>query len=173
MILYPYTIPGLINPTPDLTRAMATAIAPKGFTIQSAMYPVSGTDQDWHFHTHGTLALLYEGSDHNPLDIGDREQSTRQSRETVRALLGHTLNGHRLAVRVINEEGQGVRASIAVDEITTYEGEPWRTRPDGQFDLLVPQDGNYTVRATTDEGSGELLLTAGAERALLTIQTTR
>ncbi|RME88505.1 MAG: hypothetical protein D6767_10035 [Candidatus Hydrogenedentota bacterium] len=73
-ILIPYTINGLKNPVPDYPTYIAERIVKAGisyreekeFKAVKQLYPVDGTDQDWLFHTFGTLAYIYEGSHQNP-----------------------------------------------------------------------------------------------------------
>lgn len=72
-ILFPYTIDNLANPTPDIAREFAEELAakvdntglPREFTAAKNLYSVDGTDQDYHYHTHGTLAYILETSYEN------------------------------------------------------------------------------------------------------------
>src|SRR5690606_38660327 len=72
-LLVPYTIPGVANPEPSVAWLIAEemiAALPHGFPwggggtrryqAARALYPVSGTEQDWYHHTFGTLAYLIE-----------------------------------------------------------------------------------------------------------------
>ena len=73
-ILVPYTIDGVKNPEPSvawiLGRHMAqlarSARVDRTYRAVRKLYSVDGVDQDWHYHTYGTLAYIIEGPRTNP-----------------------------------------------------------------------------------------------------------
>ena len=152
-VITPYTVGKRKNPKPDVARYVAGLIAPPGFPVKSDLYPVAGTDQDWLFHTFGTLAFIIEGDVHNPLSLPQR----RTSRKTVEIgtvkFLDLLTNGPRLSGWVQDADGSPVEAVVRVKEHQTFEDEAWTSRPeDGRFDRIVVKPGTYTLTAITDDG---------------------
>ena len=154
-ILSPYTIDGVDNPLPDETWPIAEAIAaaaprqPNGrpYRVRRKLYPVDGTDQDWHRHAHGTLAYLLEGSHHNPRDPELRLAAVAATRPVWQALLDRVLAGPAVVGHVRDEQGRPVEAAVMLDEMSFRAGERWTTRPrDGRFFRAVPRPGEYTLR---------------------------
>ena len=157
VILSPYTIDGVKNPTPDVPWLVAEAIAatmpkqPNGrkYKVQRKIYSVDGTDQDWHYATHGTLAYIVEGSHHNPTDPAVRSASIAGVRGFYESLLDRVALGPRVSGHVHDETGRPLSASVFVDPIAPANGEVWTSRPrDGRFDRIVPGPGDYLVRAS-------------------------
>ena len=144
-VITPYTVGDRTNPNPDVARHVAREIAPKNFPVLDNLYPVAGTDQDWLFHTFGTLAFIIEGEVHNPLPLERR----RQSRETVRTaterLLDHLVAGPRVWGWVEDKNGKPVEATVRLKQFETHEGENWTSRPDGRFDRYVVLPGTYDL----------------------------
>ena len=172
MILSPYTISGSENPDPDwawdiaLELAEAAGEQPNGrtFVVKSQMYPVDGTDQDWHFHAYGTLCYIIEGSHHNPTKPGTRDDSIAGVRPIFEGLLNRVLDGPTLSGHTRDAQGNPLEAVVTVDEVATHEGERWTSRPlDGRFDRIVPDLDSYTVRATLDGFLDEVRIVPRAE----------
>lgn len=156
VILSPYTIDDVANPSPDVAWGVAEAIAatlPKQpnnrkYKVQRKIYSVDGTDQDWHFATNGTLAYIVEGSHHNPKDPDVRQASILGIRGFYESLLDRVATGPRVFGHTRDEDGRPLSAIIEVDPLTTANGEAWTSRPrDGRFDRIVPGPGDYVVRA--------------------------
>ena len=119
------------------------------FTVKRKMYSVDGTDQDWHFHTHGTLAYIVEGSHHNPKRTRVRDASILGIRPFFTGLLDRVLDGPRISGHITDDLGQPLEALITIDPMQTAADEKWTSRPrDGRYDRLVVEPGTYTVRAT-------------------------
>jgi hypothetical protein len=145
---------------PDLSKAIGTEIAAaapdqpneKPYRVGKTGYPVSGTDQDWHLHAHGTIAYVVEGSHHNPpLDV--RTQAVVATRPVWQALFDRVVAGSWIHGHVRDGNGKPVDAVVMVEEIATFEGERWTTRPrDGRFARAVPRPGTYTLVVTPKNG---------------------
>ncbi|MCA9491770.1 MAG: hypothetical protein KC621_17685, partial [Myxococcales bacterium] len=140
-VLSPYTLDRR-NPEPDLAYAIATELAarsPQRFTARHRLYPVAGADQDWLFHTYGTLALIVEGSHHNPRDAATVQRSIEGVRPIWEGLLERVVDGPRVSGHVRDGDGRPVPARVTVAGMVTREGEVWTARPtDGRFDVLLP-----------------------------------
>lgn len=158
MILSPYTIDGVTNPSPDPAWAVATELAEvlplqpnrRKFKVRRNMYSVDGTDQDWHYWANGTLAYIVEGSHHNPADPAVRLKSIEGLRPLVPTLLDRILDGPGVSGRVVDPAGQPLPAVVTIGEITTAAGETWTARADGRFDRLLPEAGRYTVHTALE-----------------------
>ncbi len=160
-VLSPYTIDGAQNPARDEAWALAermVAAAPaqpngRSYRVRRNLYPVDGTDQDWHRFAHGTLAYLVEGSHHNPRDPEVRAAAVRATRPVWTALLDAVLDGPAISGHVRDSAGAPVEVEVIVEEVAPQEGERWTSRPrDGRFDRGVPGPGRYTVRAAGPAG---------------------
>jgi hypothetical protein len=160
-ILSPYTIDGVVNPEADEAWAFAEALAaaapeqPNGrmYRVRRQLYPVDGTDQDWHRHAHGTLAYIVEGSHHNPRDPEVRGAAIAATRPVWLTMLAQVLGGPGITVHVKDTSGAPVEAEVVIEELAPREGERWTSRPrDGRVDRVVPAAGRYTVRASGPAG---------------------
>lgn len=156
LILAPYTIDGVRSPEPDVAWGVAEELAAalpkqpggKRYRVQRNIYPVDGTDQDWLFHEHGTLALLIEGPHHNPRGARLRRRSVVATRPALPALLRRFTDGPSLSGHVTAGDGRPLEAEVRVLEVETKEGERWTSRPlDGRFDRFLPGPGSYRVQA--------------------------
>ena len=155
-ILSPYTIDGVDNPLADEAWSIAESLAaaapnqPNGrpYRVRRKLYPVDGTDQDWHRHTHGTLAYLLEGSHHNPRDPAIRAAAVAATRPVWQALLDRVLAGPTLVGHVRDQQGRPLEATITLDDLSLRSGERWTSRPrDGRFFRALARPGEYTLRA--------------------------
>ncbi|MBU1899009.1 hypothetical protein KKB55_14815 [Myxococcota bacterium] len=156
-VLAPYTIPGARSPQPNEAWGVAEAIAARlgrhpidarTFEVKRNLYPVDGTDQDWHRHAHGTLALLIEATRWSPLDMAKRDLLVAHLRPAWEMLIQRFLVGPSLSIRVVDKTGAPVRAEIDVKEIKLREDERWSTRcPHGDQHRYLDAPGTYTVRA--------------------------
>jgi hypothetical protein len=157
-ILPPYTIPGVTSPTPDVATGIAKEIAaqarnhPEGrFPVRKNLYPVDGTDQDWLFHTHGTLALLVEGAGKYGHQPAIRRPVVKAVRKTWQVFFDRFLDGPAISGTVTDALGTPVEAEVSIDEIAVAEGERWTSRcRDGHFARYLPSRGRYTLRIRGD-----------------------
>ena len=154
MIISPYTIPGLTNPNPDIPWMVAedlkanTPVQPNGRTlaVKSSMYPVDGTDQDWHYHTHGTIAYIVEGSHHNPESLTIRKDSVLSINPLYTRLLDRVVSGPAVYGFTLKEDGSPLEATVKVLEQSFEHNENWTSRRrDGLFYRLLPKDQTYTI----------------------------
>jgi hypothetical protein len=157
LILSPYTIDGATNPAPDAAWQVAqkmAAAAPKQtngkkYRVRRKIYSVDGTDQDWFFHAHGTLAYIVEGTHHNPEDPWTRKESVKNIRPVWKTLLDVVSEGPRISGHTVDSAGRPVSAQVTVEEVRTFEGEIWTSRPrDGRFDRVMAGPGKYVVGAS-------------------------
>jgi hypothetical protein len=110
------------------------------------LYPVDGTDQDWHYARHGTVALLFEGAQKSALGPWHRQRTFACSRALWGYLVDRYLDGPSIYGRITDERGRPAVATVSVAEIRTREGEHWRSRcRDGRFDRYLPAPGRYTI----------------------------
>jgi serine/threonine protein phosphatase PrpC/formylglycine-generating enzyme required for sulfatase activity len=169
-IITPYTVGNRKNPNPDVARHIATLLAPSGFQVLSSLYPVAGTDQDWLFHTYGTLAFIVEGDKHNPVELTDRYASVRRVAPISGQLMDLVLDGPRVTGFVVDANGDPMEANVVVEELATFEDEAWSSRPDGRFDRLVVEPGPYTVTATRGQMSATATVSTTDEPVTLTLR---
>ena len=160
-ILSPYTIDGMVNPEKDEAWAFAERLAaaapaqPNGrpYRVRRQLYPVDGTDQDWHRHAHGTLAYIVEGSHHNPREPELRAAAVLATRPVWRTMLTEVLAGPAITAHVKDSSGAPAEAEVVIEELQPRQGERWTSRPrDGRADRLLPGPGRYTVRVTGPAG---------------------
>jgi hypothetical protein len=154
----PYNLRGVREPRPHVTWAIAeelAAAAPaqrsgKPYRVAESGYPVAGSDQDWHLHTHGTIALLLEGAYHNPA-LPVRTEAVAATRPVWQALLDRVTRGPRISGHVRDHTGAPVQAEVTLEPYELRAGERWTSRPrDGRFDRLLLEGGTYVVRATVE-----------------------
>lgn len=149
----------------------------KPLTVKSNMYPVDGTDQDWHFHEHGTLAYIIEGSHHNPVSLSTRKKSVGYIEPLMPTMLKNLQQAPAIYGKVIDEDGTPLEATVMVREHLFYEKENWTSRPsDGYFYRLVMQPGTYSIVAKK-EGyltvEKKVKLTKKSEQESVTIKMIR
>jgi len=153
-LLAPYTIPGVENPRPNAAWTIARELAKRlphhpqdrDFAVLRNLYPVDGTDQDWHRFAHGTLALLVEGALWTPIGPSRRNATVEAVRPSWMFLLDRFLDGPSLSGHVVDSEGRPVRAEVRLREQKMMAGERWTTRcRDGRFDRYLARPGTYHV----------------------------
>ena len=175
MIISPYTIEGNKSPSPDIPWKLAerlvrmTPVQPndKRFVVKSNMYPVDGTDQDWFYNEHGTIAYIIEGSHHNPANMDIRKQSVRGIAPIFRGLVEHLYSAPAIEGYVTNANGEPLEASVRIKEHRFYSKENWTSRPyDGHFYRLLLKRGSYTL-LVAKEGyqTAEVKVQVGKTRA--------
>lgn len=155
-IFSPYMVFDTPEPTPDdavtVAQEMAAAAPeqPNGKKYRSRPngYPVSGSDQDWHRHRHGSLAYVVEGSHHNPADLTIRNQAVAATRPVWETLLNRVVSGIGISGHVRDHRGQPLQAVVQIEEVRLRANEVWTSRKyDGRFDRALAKPGRYTVRA--------------------------
>jgi len=179
-VLAPYTIDGVRNPVPNEAWTVAEELAqklrphPQGrtFRVRRKLYPVEGTDQDWHRHQHGTLAYILESARHSPIGAAERNRVLDAVRPFWELLLDRFLDGPSLSGRVVDGDGRPLAVEVRLREIGLNEGERWTTRPrDGRFDRLLTRPGRYHLEVL---GCGTRLATrtvrVGKEHAELELR---
>lgn len=172
-VLSPYTIDGVTNPNKDdawplaekMVAAAPTQPGGKSYRVKQKLYPVDGTDQDWHRNAYGTLAFLVEGSHHNPREPEIRSEAIRATRPVWLTLLDHVLDGPGVSGHVRDANGAPVEVEVTVEEVAPQHGERWTSRPrDGRFDRSVPAPGKYTIRAAGPAGCPPVRRTVEVKR---------
>ena len=155
MILSPYTIDGVSNPEVDVPWAIAEELVDdlpvrhptrKKMRVKRKMYSVDGTDQDWHYFTHGSIAYIIEGPIHNPKKKKLVEGSLDYMLPIFTRFVDRVYKGPRISGTVLSADGQPVDATVAIKEIKTNAAEEWRNREtDGRFDRMLSENGTYTL----------------------------
>jgi hypothetical protein len=139
LLLAPYTLDGYENPAPNTAWLVAEHLAsragvqPSGrpLRVRRNIYPVDGVDQDWLRHQYGTVALLVEGSHHNPTTRDTRLASVRGLRSLLPDLLDRIAQGPTLSVQVVDAAGRPLAAPVAWSGEVHRAGETWGTGPSG------------------------------------------
>jgi hypothetical protein len=153
-VLAPYTIDGAEDPknneawtvAEELVRVLPAHPQRRDFNVKRNLYPVDGTDQDWHRFAHGTLALLIEGARHTPAVVKQRSKIVEAVRPGFGFLLDRFLDGPSVTVHVRDLEGFPVEAEVRVVEMAPQNGEVWTTRcPTGRFDRYLPGKGKWNL----------------------------
>ncbi len=155
-IFVPYTLADALAPTPNVAFSLAKSMEAAGLVqpngrpirVRKGGYSVSGADQDWLMHAHGTAAYIVEGSHHNPpLEV--RALAVAATRPLWRTLLDRVHGGPRISGHVRTADGNPIEAAVHVEEIQLRAGERWTARArDGRFDRLVHRNGSYTLAAS-------------------------
>ncbi len=158
-VLVPYTIDGAVSPIPNPAWRLGESLAAAGkshrpvkrYTAERNLYAVDGTDQDWLFHTFGTMAFIVEGSYLTP----DFEPKARLSIQGMRPLSVRMLElyeeGPIIVIHTRDASGGPIPARVEVLETAYYEGEIFTSHPtSGRYDywLAGVNDGPFTVRAS-------------------------
>lgn len=155
-IFVPYTVADTEGPRPNIPMRVAEELQDAGFEQPNGKfirarangYPVSGSDQDWLFHSFGTLAYIVEGSHHNP-PMEVRTRAVEATRPLWRTLLQRVHAGPRLSGHVRGPDGNPVEAQVHVREVQRRAGERWTARAgDGRFDRMLARPGRYTLEAS-------------------------
>jgi hypothetical protein len=158
-LLAPYTIPGVQQPEPDAAWIVAQEMLakmpahPEGPTpLMRRLYALDGCDQDWLRHTHGTLAMLWEGGKKWLSMDPVRSEMIAAARASWVTLAERAAAGPTVSGRVLDALGNPVVAAVSVAEVHHGEGERWLSRcRDGRFDQVLPAPGDYTVVVTAGD----------------------
>lgn len=157
-ILVPYTIDDCRSPRPNTAWVLAGHLAAlsdsgredRDYLPARNLYSVDGTDQDWHFWRHGTLAYIWEGPRTNP-PYADRDRYVVGVRPGWQFLLDRVAAGPTLSGHVRDTDGAPLEAVITLSEIKTFEGEVHTSHPvTGRFDRILPQAGVYRLNVGKD-----------------------
>lgn len=155
-ILVPYTIDGAKNPYPQSAWRIARELAGRVRSHRSDeeyravrnLYPVDGTDQDWLFHTFGTIAFIVEGSYQSP-DSAHAARSIEGLRPAALALPQLYRTGPTLTVHVKDRERRPLGASVRLVETAYLENESFQANPrTGRYDFILDEGGTWTVQAS-------------------------
>lgn len=149
-ILFPYTPDGASNPYPDPAHYLARKMAARGTSYRTTrqyqaarkLYSVDGTDQDWLYHTFGTMAFIVEGSMSTP-SYEDARLSIAGMRPISMEALSSIQQGPRLVFEVRDQEGRPVpEAHLRLLSRTYFERESWPvTEENGMAHVfLVPEE---------------------------------
>ncbi|MCB1175666.1 MAG: hypothetical protein KDK39_18975, partial [Leptospiraceae bacterium] len=159
-ILTPYTIPGSISPSPnpswffaeELVKVMESHRTERQYITQRNLYPVDGTDQDWHFFKNGSLAYIVEGSWHNPRYEPEARLSVQGMRPAALRALQLYTEGPVIVVHTADQNGQVLGAvHVRLAETVFHEQERYTTHPGtGRFDFVLETGGRYTIIAEKD-----------------------
>ncbi|HEY1101163.1 MAG TPA: M14 family zinc carboxypeptidase, partial [Myxococcota bacterium] len=168
-ILVPYTDPSMQNPVDNEAWAIAEAISTtlpvqpnrKRYTVVRNLYPVDGTAQDFFRFAHGTVALLVEAPQHNPLPYAKRRTPNVVGARGIWLGLLRAVAGPSLRVRVVDDSGAPVEAVVTVVEQAPRMGERWTSRPrdglavrlraaPGKATVLVERAGQPAIRRVVD-----------------------
>lgn len=181
VIFWPYAVPSAAHPEPDVAEAVAATLiagAPeqpngRSYVQRHGKHPVSGGSHDWLLHSHGTIAFILEGSNHNPA-MPVRNEAVAGTRPVWRALLDHVASGPRISGHVRDEHGRPLTAEVYVKEIKLTAGERWTTRArDGRFDRVLHTGGRYTIEASAPgyTTSSERVRVGGGPRSVELVLT--
>jgi hypothetical protein len=158
-LLVPYTIEGVKNPRPHVAWTVASKLIEgleehpqeKEWEVAKNLYAVDGTDQDWHYHTNGTLALLVEGARRNPRSAAERQAVIGNVRPITNRLLDRIRSGPALHGRVIDKHGDPVEAEVQIAGVQLRANEQWLTRcHDGHFTRVLNHGGPTTLVIKVD-----------------------
>ena len=113
------------------------------------MYSVDGTDQDWHYFAHGSVAYIIEGPLHNPTKQSLYTKSLQYMLPIFERLVQRVEARPRISGNVISSTGAPLSARVDIVEIKPNANERWLSRAsDGRFDRLVVDKGVYTLRVS-------------------------
>ncbi|MGB0588621.1 MAG: M14 family zinc carboxypeptidase [Myxococcota bacterium] len=153
-VLAPYTIDGATDPkvneawtvAEELVRTLPRHPQGRDFKVKRNLYPVDGTDQDWHRFANGTLALLIEGARHTPAVVKKRNKIVKSVRPGLGFLMDRFLDGPSLTVYVVDLEGKPIQAEVRIVEMAPENGEVWKSRcPSGRYDRYLPEVGTWNL----------------------------
>lgn len=160
-LLAPYTIDDVKNPEPNEAWVVAEELIkdlpphPQGkpWLVRRNLYSVDGTDQDWHRFATGAVALLVEGARWAPRKARTRAAVLKAMQPLWARLFDRFLDGPSISGKVLDSDGNPVKAEVVIKEAAPQQGERWTTRPrDGTFHRYLAEPGKYTLLVTTAHG---------------------
>ncbi len=152
-LLAPYTVGSATDPTPnealmvaeDVVKALPTHPEGKSLQVKKKLYEVDGTDQDWHRHAHGTVALLAEVATWPPTqDTKRRAAIIRWSGQIWQQLARRFTEGPSLTIKG--------PATVSIDDQKLPNGERWTARPRDGLTARFVAPGAHTL---TFESNGK------------------
>jgi len=156
-VLAPYTIPGVINPTPNapwvIAEALVAGLPPhpqdRTYDVRKNLYDVDGTDQDWFRAAYGTTALLVEGARTSPVKPAERRAIVAHGRPLWQRLVDRYIDGPTIEVVVKDPKGHPVQARVDLLGLPNHNGEEWTTRcRDGFYGHMLAAPGDHLVAIT-------------------------
>ncbi len=156
-LLYPYSVEGFLNPSPDLAEIVGKKISKKAksshpvkpFLLKKNLYPIDGVDQDFYYYKYGTLAYVLESSHFNP-SYEYVPKILESFRNIWTRLLDQIVSGDKILVRITGESGEPVQAKIQILGQNYFQGETRFSSPStGLFySYFVPElDGELLVES--------------------------
>ena len=150
--------PGVENPPQNEARTIAAMVQAmprhaqdRDFELKKNLYPVDGTDQDWHRFANGTVAILVEGARQTRARAQAR-QGDRERRSRLRFLFRRFTTGRLLDIHVSDGQGHGIDAEVVIHGMEPKVGEVWGTRAPGRTPRLAVERhmdrGGEAPRAT-------------------------
>ncbi len=145
-LLAPYTVGSAVDPTPNEALTVAEELVtslpahPEGKALQvkKKLYEVDGTDQDWHRHAHGTVALIAEvASWPPPQDAKRRDAIIRWGGQLWQQLAKRFIDGPSLTIR-----SPGI---VTIDEQKLPNGERWTPRARDNLTARFVTPGLHTL----------------------------
>jgi hypothetical protein len=129
-LLFPYSVEGFLNPSPDLAEIVGKKIAKnvktthpsKQFYLKKNLYPIDGVDQDFYYYNYGTLAYVLESSHLNP-DYKYVPKIVDSFRIVWIRLLDELVSGEKILLRIQDETGMPLYAKLNVKSLTYFQGE--------------------------------------------------
>ncbi len=154
-ILYPYTIENIYNPDPDYPKQFAMQIAElaksyhpvkRKFEAVKNIYPVDGTDQDYYYFKYGTIALLAESSHKNIHYKHNIKKILTGFKPLWEKILFESIEGLKLAVKIIDAQGNPIQADIVIEEFSYFNDEKYSSSPTtGLYQKMVLEDKEYKL----------------------------
>ena len=146
-ILFPYTIENVKNPSHDYPKYFAYKLAKltKKYRAVKNLYPVDGTDQDYYYFRYGTIALIVESSQHNP-PYNMVKKVTEETKIIWQTLLNECLNGEKIFLKIIDEDGNNVEAEVQINDFKYYHGEKFTSNAlTGLYQQMINENKNYQI----------------------------
>ena len=168
-VLSPYTIPGTKNPKPEIARDHAKIIAKyarsgrpgkRKYKVAKNLYPVSGTDQDWHFFKNGTIALLVEGP------YFYTQTNYKRAKIVVSRFmpgfwkwLNYFENSPRLKIKAVDQNNNPVKARVEIEGHKFFHGEKFFTsKENGIYYAPVKNKGKMKIKLTYKTSSEQEII---------------
>ncbi|TGL57154.1 peptidase M14 [Leptospira ognonensis] len=153
-LLYPYSVEGFLNPSPDLAEIVGKKLSKKTrsthptktFSLKKNLYPIDGVDQDFFYFRYGTLSYVLESSHFNP-EYKYVPKILDSLRNVWTQMLDEIVFGEKILIRVLNEEGAPLLTKIQIKGLSYFQGEVRTNHPKtGLFyTYYVPDLGNEMV----------------------------
>ena len=145
-LLAPYSVGSAVDPTPnealmvaeELVKSLPPHPEGKALQVKKRLYEVDGTDQDWHRHAHGTVALIAEvASWPPPQEPKRRDAIVRWGGQVWRELARRFTDGPSLSIKS--------PGTVTVDDQKLPNGERWTPRPRDGLTARFVTAGAHTL----------------------------